>query len=72
MKRDSFTDRRGDEYLFEMYSAADLRITKKARFGKARETSFIKVGLSDEATSRLKVFLNMPAKVACEESGDDD
>lgn len=58
MKRDSFTDSRGDEYLFEMFSAAEIGIIKKSKFGKVQENGYVKVGLSEEATARLKDFLN--------------
>lgn len=57
MKRDSFTDSRGDEYLFEMFSTAQIRIIKKSNFGKVRENGYVKASLSEEATARLKSFL---------------
>ncbi len=51
MKRDSFSDSRGDEYLFLEYETGEIRISKETATG-------IHVAqLSQDAAARLREFL---------------
>ena len=58
MKRDKFTDSRGDEYSFVHYSSGEVDVKRKKKRGGIFHVSF-----SDEAVERLKEFLNgIPVK----------
>jgi hypothetical protein len=53
MNRKSFTDRRGDEYIFIRYNTNDIKITKKPQLDNGNR----QIDISFEAVECLKTFL---------------
>ncbi len=55
MERISFTDYRGDEYIFVRYTTDEITVTKK----KPHSNGFHKIEFSSGATKELRRFLGV-------------